>query len=453
MNTIGKTPPTMIKALINQEVRVAVAFSGGGDSLALLVGLCAVHDPENIVALYVNHRLRSDEELTYEIALNRLNAERLGVHFEVLDLGPSAVEALAKKRKKGIEEAARTLRYEALLKACKHHQCPVLLTGHNADDQMETILRRLFTAARLSSLQGIRRVLKKDGVTIIRPLLSFSHQELLAYLEEQGWSWSEDSTNEEGAFQRNQLRKMVTSNLLTLFPGAHEALGVMAKRFGDLEGLLDSLVEEALKQVHVEGDEVSFSRSWFQSLPVTVQEQVLFNLARGAGSSAFVEELRTILNEESSTTIEARGQQITTHQDQVSWRFSGEPWSYAIEVTANEILLPGDLVFRVEENSSDSTLLRIDSTLLVSPVLRLSRDGDEFMGESGRAKVAKILSGQGLDPTIRVPLLVDRSGVVALFARVYGGRDRLAKRFKAPLARRLTNIYSVNRRIDNEVYE
>ena len=76
--------------------------------------------------------------------------------------------------------------------------------------------------------------------------------------------------------------------------------------------------------------------------------------------------------------------------------------------------------------------------------------GDEF-AVKGNGKSGENLS-TGIAAGLRAPCW-DRSGVVAIFARVYGGRDRLAKRFKGTLARRLTNIYSVNRRMDDEVYE
>ncbi len=67
-------------------------------------------------------------------------------------------EALRHKRKsvgEGVEAAARTLRYEALFAACRNHGCTYLATAHNADDQMETLLMRLFQAASVSSLKGI----------------------------------------------------------------------------------------------------------------------------------------------------------------------------------------------------------------------------------------------------------------------------------------------------------
>ncbi|HOR80157.1 MAG TPA: tRNA lysidine(34) synthetase TilS [Sphaerochaeta sp.] len=453
MNTIERTPPEVIRTLIDKEGRIAVAFSGGADSLALLVGVCEVRDPEDIVALYVNHRLRPEEELEAELVLNRKNAERLGVVFEVLDLGPGSVEDLAKERKKGVEEAARTLRYQVLLRACKMHGCSTLLTGHNADDQLETLLRRLFTAGSLSSLQGIRSRLEQDGITILRPVLNCPHKDLEAYLVEGGWAWSEDSTNKAETYQRNLLRRRMTGDLLSIFEGAYTALEVQTGRFADLAVFLESSVEKAFEGVDVRGDEASFSLSWFQLLPSTVQELLLFRLAGADSSSAFIANVHRALKADKHAIMESGSHRIEVHRGVVTWKRNEEPWSYAIEAIGDEIVLPGNLVFRRETENRDSTLLRIDGTVLENPVLRLSRDGDEFAGEGGTANVAKILSSQGLPPALRVPVLVDRSGIVAIFARVYGGRDRLAKRFKAPLARRLTNIYSVSRRIDDEIYE
>jgi len=81
-------------------------------------------------------------------------------------------------------------------------------------------------------------------------------------------------------------------------------------------------------------------------------------------------------------------------------------------------------------------------------VLRSVQLSDEICLEGGTVKVTKLLSSYKI-PKHLYPLVVvlaDRSGLVAVFARFLGGRDRLAKRFKAPLARRLTNIYSSNKR-------
>jgi tRNA(Ile)-lysidine synthase len=111
-----------------------------------------------------------------------------------------------------------------------------------------------------------------------------------------------------------------------------------------------------------------------------------------------------------------------------------------------EISFPGGILFRIDEmqEEMDSQLLMIDADSLKNAVIRSAEVGDCIELEAGSVSVSKLLSSYHIPkskhPT--VPLLCDRSGVVAVFARMYGGKDRLARRFKAPLARRLTNIYS-----------
>lgn len=402
MNTIERTLPEAIRILVDDtEDRIAVAFSGGADSLALLVGLCEVRDPAEVVALHVNHRLRPEAELEAELALNRKNAGRLGVRLEVLDLGSGAVEELAKKRKKGIEEAARILRYRALLGACHAHDCPTLLTGHNADDQLETLLRRLFTAGSLSSLQGIRRRMVERGVTILRPLLDRPHEDLKGYLASGGWTWSEDSSNREGAYQRNLLRRRVTGDLLSIFEGAYAALETQTRRFADLAEYLRASVDKAFEEIVVRGDESSFPLSRFRLLPPTIQELLLFRLAGKESSSAFIARVHAALKAGRDTVVERGSHRVVIHRGTVTWGSDEEPWSYAIEATAEEILLPGDLVFRREEGNGDPTLLRIDDALLENPVLRLSREGDEFAGEGGNGERGEnpFRSGTDAEPT------------------------------------------------------
>jgi len=129
---------------IDRHERIGVAFSGGSDSLALLLALAQLYEPHLLHVMYVQHHLRPDSELEAEIALNRENCQKLGVPLHVLDLGKGRVEQSAASRKGGIEEAARHLRYEALYSECSQAGCSYLATAHNADDRLETLLMRLF---------------------------------------------------------------------------------------------------------------------------------------------------------------------------------------------------------------------------------------------------------------------------------------------------------------------
>jgi tRNA(Ile)-lysidine synthase len=107
---------TIEKQLFKENDKVIVAFSGGVDSLALLILLKEVIKKENLVAVYVNHRLRSEQELLKEELLNKKNCSFLEIPLRIVYLEKGEVEKISKQRGNGIEEAARYLRYKHLEK-------------------------------------------------------------------------------------------------------------------------------------------------------------------------------------------------------------------------------------------------------------------------------------------------------------------------------------------------
>ena len=153
----------LLKHNIPSDAGIAVAFSGGCDSLALLVALKASSPGRPLLALYVNHQLRDEKELERERKLNHENCRKLSVDLQVLDLGKRRVAELASQRGGGIEDAARTLRYEALAAACRTAGFRYLATAHHADDQLETLLMHLFHASSITSMQGIQAIRNLDA--------------------------------------------------------------------------------------------------------------------------------------------------------------------------------------------------------------------------------------------------------------------------------------------------
>ena len=178
------------------EGKIAVAFSGGSDSLALLWGL---HARGEVTALYVNHHIRPEAELERELGLNTANCRRLGVPLVVLDVDPEELEEL--KGKMGMEGAARTLRYRLLFAWCREHHAS-LAVAHTKDDQRENVVFRMLLGASASHLAiaGERVV---DGVLVFRPLLGSTHEELRGELRARHLFWSEDSTNADQGIARN----------------------------------------------------------------------------------------------------------------------------------------------------------------------------------------------------------------------------------------------------------
>lgn len=180
--------------------RVIVALSGGADSVCLLVVLNECKDELGISlkAVHVHHGLRgreADRDSEYAKTLS----QSLSLPFSCVHVD---VTGYAREHKLSVEEAGRLLRYEVLENERLSFGGNKIAVAHHKDDQAETILHHLFRGTGLKGLGGIR----PERDRIVRPLLSVGKTEILAYLEEKGISYCEDSTNTHTDYARNRIR-------------------------------------------------------------------------------------------------------------------------------------------------------------------------------------------------------------------------------------------------------
>jgi len=199
--------------------RVAVAVSGGADSVALLCLLLELRTELGIVlsVAHVNHKLREKESDKDERYVAQL-ARQHGLAFHVQD---APVDSSASS---GIEAAARELRYGFFRQLAHEGVVTKIATAHTLDDQAETVLLRIFRGTGIRGLSGIhpRIVFEEQERTfgeVVRPLLDFRRAALLEFLRARGQSWREDASNRDIAFLRNRVR--------------HRLLPVIAQEFGE----------------------------------------------------------------------------------------------------------------------------------------------------------------------------------------------------------------------------
>ena len=209
--------------------RVCVAVSGGADSVALLRGLVRLpeitNNPDlrlNFFVATVDHRSRGAES-DGDVAFVEALAAELGVDFFHRTLDPAELEAEA-RRQGSWESAARTLRYRALVDAAKNGGARYLATAHHRDDQLETLLFRLFRGAGFDGMRGVPAVRPLDeALVLIRPLLAVGRAEILAYLAQLNQSYRVDSSNASPRYARNRIRNELAPLLESIFPGRWEA--------------------------------------------------------------------------------------------------------------------------------------------------------------------------------------------------------------------------------------
>ncbi|NCQ33765.1 tRNA lysidine(34) synthetase TilS [bacterium] len=220
---------------------ILVGFSGGPDSLALLLG--AHHWRASgggfVAAAHLHHGMREDDAAA-DLAFCRDRCARLDIplHTDRQDARP-----VARRRGQGLEEAARHLRLAWLRDLIRQDDRLALMAlGHNLDDQAETVLMRLM---RGTGPVGLRGMLPRQG-DIIRPLLGIRRTEILAGLEEMGEIWRTDRTNLEGDNLRALMRRKVNPVLDEVFgPGAHLRSARATELLADDLELLDKMTAEA----------------------------------------------------------------------------------------------------------------------------------------------------------------------------------------------------------------
>ena len=184
-----------------RDCHVTVAFSGGYDSLCLLI-LLKKH-LSRVSALYVNHNLRSEEELARELEINRCNCARLDVPLEIVTLKRGQIEHIAREKGITIEAAARDARYRVF------ENRGIIATAHNRNDQVETVMMKLLSGGTLLSLAGVRPV----RGSIVRPLLEAERADIVRFVTSCGFSPSADSTNDTLFCMRNRVRKLLVPYL------------------------------------------------------------------------------------------------------------------------------------------------------------------------------------------------------------------------------------------------
>lgn len=188
-------------ALEDEAVRIAVAVSGGPDSLALLL-LAQGAFPGRLVVLTVDHGLRPEAK-TEAAEVARICAE-LGVAHRTL--GVPELKGVSAN----VQAAARAARYAAMAAACGEAGAAVLMTGHHADDQAETLLMRLSRGSGIAGLSGIRAERPLDGIMLARPLLDWRKAELVALVQAAGLQAADDPSNRSPAYDRTAARTLLS---------------------------------------------------------------------------------------------------------------------------------------------------------------------------------------------------------------------------------------------------
>jgi tRNA(Ile)-lysidine synthase len=243
-----------------QPGRYVAAISGGVDSMVLLDLLCGLPDVEIVVA-HFDHGIREDSAEDRRLVQKTAAKYRLPFTYGTAKLGKDASEA-----------AARKARYDFLHRAVKEYGAKAIITAHHEDDALETAAINLLRGTNRRGLTALR-----SNEQVIRPLLRYSKNQLMAYAKTHKLKWHEDSTNESDAYLRNAIRKRFARTLT----GERRAQFVdMLKRANHLNAKIEVLLlAELARMTDVHG----IRREEFNRLNHTLAREIMALWLRRAG--------------------------------------------------------------------------------------------------------------------------------------------------------------------------
>lgn len=411
-----------------KEAQLLIAISGGLDSV-VLTHLC--HELKLDIALaHCNFNLRGaesdgDEDFVLELADNL----DLDVYIERF-----STEEFAKDNKLSTQMAARDLRYNWFSELADSLHFDYILTAHHADDNLETFLINLSRGTGLSGLTGIPEI----NENIVRPLLSFSREELETYAKDHNLKWREDSSNASDTYLRNKLRHHVIPVLKETNANLIQNFQTTLEHLKDTTDIVEESLRAVAKRAIVDLDEhkmvldiLPFKKAnnpkaylyeMFKDYGFTAWDDILDLLEAQSGKQVFSEQYRLVKD---------RTHLILTHRNDGVVKSSSNV-SFMIEKAAINIQTPaGTLSF--DEAAAvvghQSHVIFVDQSKLKFPLtLRQWEEGDVFhpFGMKGKKKLSKYFKDEKLSLIAKenVWLLISEEKIVWVLNR------RADERFK-----------------------
>ena len=228
-----------INTLWNKEDKIAIALSGGVDSIVLFHLLVTEYKDsyKELVVFHINHGLR--EESYEEAEFVEKFVKDFDVKFYKEELNMSDLERDSHTSE---EMLARELRYQAFNKMAKLEGVTKLLTAHHKNDQVENILMRLLTGRSIDHSLAICEEIEMAGLTIYRPLLNSLKAELEEYAKEKNLHYYVDVTNFDTDYTRNNIRHNIVPLLNDINSGSFDNLINFANYYQNINNNLKKAI-------------------------------------------------------------------------------------------------------------------------------------------------------------------------------------------------------------------
>ncbi len=430
------------KYRISKESKILVAFSGGPDSSALL---WILNDLKflfgySLEAVYINHGIRSDSDMLAETKKIKKISEQIEIQINIIEIEQGLIAEEAGSTGRSIEEIAREYRYSILEDEKIRLGATHIAMGHTLDDQSETLIMRFFQGSGIYGLTGIPEQRKE----IIRPLLVFEKKDLTRYIENKDIPYVSDKTNFETLYLRNKVRLNLIPVISEIFPGYQKSLG----QFSDKMELIKPVLDEYARPLDVKinkNREPYFSLKDYLAISDFRQLETLYkswnswiNRPFDRLSFRFLRNaLGNRVNNNSNTVLQSSFCKLVRVKESLIWKrvvvVSSEK-SYLKAITKGNNKIYSGLLINLDENTMESKdAIWVDKKSVKQPLLvRNKVDGDSISLAEGVKPLKKLYQDWGViaEDRWKIPVLEDRSGIIALLGKPFGYSNRIALKYK-----------------------
>ncbi len=441
----GRTARFLEEYGIGGSDTIQVGFSGGPDSVVLFHLLISLR-PDfgySLYGLYVDHGIRPSGVMDEECVRVSVIAAGMGGEIRIHRIPGSVISTEAYGSGSSVEETARRYRYAVYREYMEKYGASYTALAHTLDDSVETIIMRGFQGSGVHGLKGILPV--HDG--IIRPLLSTEKDEIYTYIEDNGLEYVYDETNGETVYLRNRIRHILLPAVKEVFPGYKRALLSLGRKMEMTGEYLERSMGDLLDLPGEDGDLNIGAASFGKLLPVERMELLYSGWEKWKDKPSETLRFKTISSVVSKKQdyfgggnrilISAGDFQLVQTGGRILWKrlVVNAKKSYLRVITSGEfIIYPGlriKAVYGSRVSAEEDIWLRpekVESPLIV----RSGRPGDHIGLKEGRKTLKKLFGQWRVPPEDRwrIPVLEDRSGILAVIGGPLGFKNRVAERHR-----------------------
>lgn len=438
----------LLKNGIGSGESLMVAFSGGPDSSCLLHILASLREKcgYSLSAAYIEHGIRPAAERTREADLVKLFCADRDLLLYIESIAEGLIVSTAAETGKSTEDVARNLRYKALRRLAREAGATRILLGHTLDDHLETLIMRFFQGSGERGLAGI----SPERGMLLRPFLTVEKAELLAYMRQNGVTYTEDSTNSTSLYLRNRVRSVLLPAIKEIFPGYKRALTVGAEKMSILSDFLKSMPALSGNGGGVVSGRQGLDTVAFNDMEPYARLTALYEMLSSFSPGVRIpfRSLRSLLYR----TIPGKNGVLLSMKG-VSIQIVDNRLFCAKDIVYNAknsyfIVIEGEgdysisrnliLTVRLEEKKKGNSWLHCSNA--DPPFLVRSRlPGDAFETAAGRKKLKCLFIDWHIPEYLKnvIPVIEDRKGIVFVLGKAFGYRDLTAER-RIPSPERMT---------------